>query len=87
MVRNTRLLQSKSYKLPEKAKGCVIAVLGLFFILVVFLLSDWVQSRVIDIVALLINTLILSNLFLFNILVIVILLGLLFLVLYAYSKL
>lgn len=86
MARNTRL-RNRSFQIPERARGCVFPILGLFFVIVVFLLSDWVQNRVIDVVALLINTLILSNLFLFNIIVIVVLLGLLFLVLYAYSKL
>ncbi|MCA9381236.1 hypothetical protein KC678_03140 [Candidatus Dojkabacteria bacterium] len=67
--------------------GCSWILGGLFVFFLLLMFSSAVQNIVINIFAVLVNTLILSNLFLFNIVVILVLLALIFLVLYIYSKL
>ena len=73
--------------LSQFRSGCGM-IFGFFVIFALaFLIVQPFQDKIIDLLALLINAFILSNLFLFNILVILVLLVLIFIVLYVYSKL
>ncbi len=83
--RPKRKISSSSDK-PLNLNGCLYLVGGAVVILALFMISSGFRDWIIDLVAILINTLVLSNLFLFNIVVILILLGLIFLVLLIYSK-
>ncbi len=71
---------------PLNLSGCFIFLGAILGIIGLFFFSAGFRNWVIDIIAVLINTLVLSNLFLFNIVVILILLGLIFLVLFLYSR-
>ncbi|MCA9386999.1 hypothetical protein KC669_03110 [Candidatus Dojkabacteria bacterium] len=79
---------SKSNKLESlNLQGCSWIVGGFVVFVLLLIFSSALQNLIINFVAVLVNTLILSNLFLFNIVVILVLLALIFLVLYIYSKL